>query len=102
VTGQPVIEPDLARMIGERIAMLAEMRGPGAIPLTLVVQPRARRTLAALLRLRAPNCLVLSIAELPASQPIEVVDVVGAAPPAHTPPGLPSPDDHELSESMAA
>ena len=29
VTGQPVIEPDLARMIGERIAMLSAERGLG-------------------------------------------------------------------------
>ncbi len=103
VTGQPVIEPDLARMIGERISMLAEARGPGAIPLTLVVQPRARRTLAALLRLRAPSCLVISIAELPATQPIEVIDVVGAPAPAHQPPSLPHPDSHQdPAESMAA
>ncbi|MCJ2186826.1 flagellar biosynthesis protein FlhA, partial [Novosphingobium beihaiensis] len=45
VTGQPVIEPDLARMIGERISELSEARGPGAVPLTLVVQPAARRAL---------------------------------------------------------
>jgi flagellar biosynthesis protein FlhA len=102
VTGQPVIEPDLARMIGESIVALAEARGPGAIPLTLVVQPRARRTLSALLRLRAPACLVLSISELPPTQPIEVVEVIGAAPPPA--PGLPSPDSHhhDQAESMAA
>jgi flagellar biosynthesis protein FlhA len=95
VTGQPVIEPDLARMIGERIAGLAAERGPNATPLTLVVQPRARRVLAALLRMRAPSCLVLSISELPPTQPIEVVDVVGAAPaPA---PALPEP---HIIESM--
>ena len=107
-TGQPVIEPDLARMIGERVAGLIADRGPGAIPLALVVQPRARRALAALLKLRAPTCLVLSIAELPAAQPIEVVEVIGGqqvAPPA---PGLPSPDLHQAPnsqqdiESMAA
>lgn len=106
VTGQPVIEPDLARMIGETIAALAEARGPGAIPLTLVVQPRARRALAALLRMRAPSCLVISIAELPATQPIEVVDVVGAPPPVNQNPGLPNPDSHanytHEAESMAA
>lgn len=98
-TGQPVIEPDLARMIGERILALGEARGPHAIPLTLVVQPRARRALAALLRLRAPACLVLSISELPATQPIEVIDVIGAAAPPQEPRGLPSPDS---AESMAA
>jgi len=90
VTGQPVIEPDLARMIGEHVAALCTARGPGATPLALVVQARARRALAALLRLRAPAVLVLSIAELPASQPIEVVDVVGAAP--LPPPALPTPE----------
>ena len=83
LTGQPVIEPDLARSIGEHIAALVAERGVGASPLALVVQPRARRALAALLRLRAPSVLVISIAELPAAQPIEVVSVIGA--PASTP-----------------
>ncbi|HKT85722.1 MAG TPA: flagellar biosynthesis protein FlhA [Novosphingobium sp.] len=101
-TGQPVIEPDLARMIGERVTELSTARGPGAIPLTLVVQPRARRALAALLRLRAPTCLVLSIAELPATQPIEVIDVIGSPVPQHQAPGLPHPDHIDPAESMAA
>lgn len=77
VTGQPVIEPDLARGIGERVASLAAERGEGASPPALVVQPQARRALAALLRLRAPGCLVISISELPPAQPIEVVAVIG-------------------------
>jgi flagellar biosynthesis protein FlhA len=77
MTGQPLIEPELSHSIGERIAALVAARGGNAVPLTLVVQPRARRALAALLRLRAPSCLVLSIAELPAAQPIEVVAVIG-------------------------
>nr|WP_156842453.1 flagellar biosynthesis protein FlhA [Novosphingobium aquimarinum] len=102
VTGQPVIEPDLARMIGERVSELTEARGQGAIPLALVVQPRARRALAALLRLRVPTCLVLSIAELPASQPIEVIDVIGSVVPQNSAPGLPAPDMDESAESMAA
>jgi flagellar biosynthesis protein FlhA len=96
-TGQPVIEPDLARMIGERIAALIAARGPGATPVALVVQVRARRALSVLLRLRAPSCLVLSIAELPQAQPIEVIDVVGAPAPALAP-----PDSYEPIESMAA
>jgi flagellar biosynthesis protein FlhA len=95
----PVIEPDLARTIGEHIAALIAQRGSTAPPIALVVQPRARRALAALLKLRAPTCLVLSIAELPAAQPIEVIDVVGAAPPPA--PGLPQPDYFE-AESLAA
>jgi len=102
VTGQPVIEPDLARMIGEHIAQLSAARGPGAIPLVLVVQPRARRALAALLKLRAPACLVLSIAELPATQPIEVIDVIGAPQPAQAAPGLPHHPSSDETESMAA
>jgi flagellar biosynthesis protein FlhA len=83
VTGQPVIEPDLARAIGEHLAALVAERGASAPPLALIVQPRARRTLAALLNQRAPSCLVLSIAELPPAQPIEVIAVIGApsAPP---------------------
>ena len=79
-TGQPVIEPDLARTIAERVAELVASRGANAPPITLIVQPRARRALAALLRLRAPSCLVLSISELPAAQPIEVIEVIGCEP----------------------
>ena len=88
-TGQPLIEPDLARGIGERIAAVVASRGGNAAPLTLVVQPRARRVLAALLKLRAPSCVVVSIAELPASQPIEVIAVIGGE--AQPAPGLPAP-----------
>lgn len=83
-TGQPVIEPDLARGIGERVSDLIAARGPGAPPIALIVQPRARRPLASLLRQRAPNCLVLSIAELPPSQPIEVISVIGGDNPQQT------------------
>ncbi|MCB2076110.1 MAG: flagellar biosynthesis protein FlhA [Novosphingobium sp.] len=104
-TGEPVIEPDLARMIGERVAALSAARGPGAIPLALIVQPRARRALAALLRMRAPGCLVLSISELPPTQPIEVIDVIGGAQNqpqvAGDPPGLPAPNHNEVQESVA-
>jgi flagellar biosynthesis protein FlhA len=85
-TGQPVIEPDLARTIGERIAALIASRDRGDVPVTLIVQPRARRALAALLRLRAPSCTVLSIAELAPEQPIEVIDVIGGEPAAVEPP----------------
>jgi flagellar biosynthesis protein FlhA len=82
-SGQPVIEPDLARTIGEHVAALCAERA--AQPLALIVQPRARRALAALLKLRAPGCLVLSINELPAAQPIEVVAVIGGTLPAPQP-----------------
>jgi flagellar biosynthesis protein FlhA len=99
-TGQPVIEPDLARGIGDYVAALAAERGPSAATLALVVQPRARRALAALLRSRAPSCLVLSIAELPASQPIEVIGVIGGEPPVL--PAPPSSQPLQQNESLAA
>ncbi|NOU04182.1 MAG: hypothetical protein HOO94_11090, partial [Novosphingobium sp.] len=56
-----------------------------------------RRALAALLRLRAPSCLVLSISELPATQPIEVIAVIGGPPAA-----LPPPSSPAATESIAA
>ncbi|MBA4355167.1 MAG: flagellar biosynthesis protein FlhA, partial [Novosphingobium sp.] len=90
-TGQPVIEPDLARGIGERIGAIIAERGPGVPPVALIVQPRARRPLAGLLRLRAPQCLVLSISELPPAQPIEVISVIGGDAP-QPPSEMPIPE----------
>ena len=91
-----MIEPDLARSITERV--LAEMAAHGghgahanAGGAALIVQPRLRRTMAALLRLRAPACAVLSITELPESQPIEVIAVIGGEPPPQRAIGLPPP-----------
>lgn len=73
-TGQPLIEPDCGSMIASRItAMITEAEGP----IALIVQPPARRSLAALLRQRARSCLVLSINELPATQGVEVIGVIG-------------------------
>ena len=102
VTGQPVVEPDLASNIGTRISTLMAERGGGAQPLALIVQPRARRALAALLKLRAPACVVLSIAELPVAQPIEVISVIGGQSPGAG--ALPQPNtyDSQAFESMAA
>ena len=100
VTGQPVIEPDLTRSIDEHAAALVAQRGAGAPPMALIVQPRARRALAALLRLRAPSILVLSIAELPPEQSIEVVAVIGGSVPAA--PALPQPHTHFEPESVPA
>lgn len=93
--------------------LIVAERGPGAPPIALIVQPRARRALAALMRVRAPGCIVLSIAELPPTQPIEVLDVIGGEPP---PPvaqltdqsrathGGPTSDDHlePYAEGLAA
>ena len=102
ISGQPVIEPDLARNIGEEASAIIAERGAGAT-IALIVQPRLRRPLAALLRLRAPGCVVMSIAELPETQPVEVIAVIGGTPQPAL--GLPSPD-HDVSrqtfESMAA
>ena len=74
-TGQPLIEPDCGHMIVREASRIADAQG-GAI--ALIVQPPARRALAALLKARSPRCLVLSIAELPAAQPIAVIGVIGA------------------------
>ncbi len=74
-SGELLIEPDCARMIGEQIAELINSQEQ---PAALIVQPPARRALSTLLRTRAPDCLVLSLAELPAEQPVDVIAVVGA------------------------
>jgi flagellar biosynthesis protein FlhA len=97
--GQIVIEPDLARSIGERIAQIVAQRPSGAGAPALIVQPRARRPLSALLRLRAPGCVVLSINELPAAQPIEVIAVVGGEEAA--PPQLGAPVEEAVHEREA-
>ncbi len=73
-TGQPLIEPDCGAMIIERVnAIIAET----GCAIALIVQPPARRALARLLKLRASRCAVLSINELPASQSVEVVGLIG-------------------------
>jgi flagellar biosynthesis protein FlhA len=100
VTGLPVIEPDLARTIGERVNAIIAQRGPGALSPALIVQPRAR-ALAMLMRQRAPACLVLSIAELPPTQPIEVVAVIGEETPTG-PPQLPPPNSGTAEPALAA
>ncbi|MBV1917102.1 MAG: flagellar biosynthesis protein FlhA [Sphingomonadaceae bacterium] len=102
MTGQPVIEPDLSRMIGDQVNALQEGREPGAGAMALVVQPKARRALAALLKMRASSCLVLSIAELPASQPIDVIAVIGGEQPEQEALGLPQPDMTETYEGIPA
>ena len=99
-----------ARKAGRDVeSLLAEMAANGGAGggAALIVQPRLRRAMAALLRLRAPGCVVLSIAELPETQPVEVIAVVGGEPPPQR--GLPAPEpSHEPSsarqpaESMAA
>ena len=74
-TGQPLIEPDCGSMIVREVNAVAEVEGS---PVALIVQPPARRALTTLLKARSPRCLVLSIAELPAAQPIAVVGTIGA------------------------
>ena len=86
-TGQPLMEPDCGNMIVRAINAVADAER-GAI--ALIVQPPARRALAALLKSRAPRCLVLSITELPASQPIAVVGVIGGS---DEPPALAAPEE---------
>ena len=90
----------LARSIGEHVAALVAERGVDGRPMALVVQPRARRALAGLLKLRAPSVLVISIAELPPAQGIEVVAVIGA--PAPQPAALPPAAQTFEPESVPA
>lgn len=92
-TGQPLIEPDCGSMIVREANAITDAE-QGAI--ALIVQPPARRALASLLKQRAPRCLVLSIAELPPTQPIAVVGVIGEDASAE-PPALAAPDATELA-----
>jgi flagellar biosynthesis protein FlhA len=85
-TGYPLIEPDCGAMIQREANALADAERSA---IALIVQPPARRALAALLKHRVPRCLVLSIAELPATQPIAVFGTIGA--PAE-PPALAAPE----------
>jgi flagellar biosynthesis protein FlhA len=90
-TGYPLIEPDCGAMIQREINAVADAEKG---PIALIVQPPARRALAGLLKHRAPRCLVLSITELPAAQPIAVVGVIGS--PSETP-ALSAPAREELA-----
>lgn len=76
-TGQPMIEPDLASMIANAVGGFVKQAN-GAI--ALIVQPPARRAIANLLKTRSPRCIVLSINELPPTQPVEVIGLVGNTP----------------------
>jgi flagellar biosynthesis protein FlhA len=92
-TGQPLIEPDCGSMIVKTVnRLLTEQAGP----IALIVQPPARRALAALLKHRARGCLVISINELPASQTVEVVGIIGGSN------GAASPSDETLSDSSSS
>jgi flagellar biosynthesis protein FlhA len=96
VTGQPLIDPDCAAMIVRAVGDVIAAEGG---PVALIVQPPARRALAGLLKQRARPCLVLSITELPATQPVEVVGVIGAEaePEAAPAAALPAPIPQEIA-----
>ena len=86
-TGQPMVEPECGSMIVAALNASIEAEGEA---IALIVQPPARRPLANLLRQRVQRCLVLSINELPATQPVEVVRVIGGE---EAPPEAPPADD---------
>ena len=68
-SGEIVIEPDLARSIGERIATIVAQRDPAATRPALIVQPRARpraRGIAASARAAMPRPVDQRIARFPA------------------------------------
>ncbi|WP_241721430.1 flagellar biosynthesis protein FlhA [Porphyrobacter sp. GA68] len=77
VTGHPVLEAHHAQAIGRQVAEIADRLAQGRSP-ALVVQPPVRRVVADLLRTRAPGCLVISIAELPPRQAVEIIATVSA------------------------
>ncbi len=91
-TGQPLIEPECGSVIAETLTQILEAEGE---PIALIVQPPVRRSIATLLSQRVPRCLVLSINELPATQPVEVVGVIGAE-------AEPQPPAAALSDETAA
>ncbi|MHA7820932.1 MAG: flagellar biosynthesis protein FlhA [Erythrobacter sp.] len=94
-SGQPLIEPDCGGMIVASVNQAVEEAGG---PVALIVQPPARRTLANLLRQRARSCQVLSINELPVTQGVEVVMVIGAGEEtAQLAPSLQQPPPEELA-----
>jgi flagellar biosynthesis protein FlhA len=98
-TGQPVVDPDCGAMIARAVAdYIDQAKGP----IALVVQPPARRALANLLRQRAPRCQVLSIRELPASQAVEVIGVIGEEPAADAQPALAHATGADATEALAA
>lgn len=76
-TGQPLIEPDCGAMIVAQVSAIIEAVNA---PLALIVQPPARRALTRLLKQRVSRCAVLSINELPSSQAVDVVGLIGGAP----------------------
>ncbi|MEL6737716.1 MAG: FHIPEP family type III secretion protein, partial [Pseudomonadota bacterium] len=98
-TGQPLIEPDCAAMIVSRVqAIIAEVNAPVA----LIVQPPARRALARLLKQRAARCAVLSINELPATQSVEVVGLIGNEMTPVTAPALGAPEGADTAAQTGA
>ena len=87
-TGQPLIDPDCGAMIVRTLGEIIAVEGG---PVALIVQPPARRALAALVKQRVRACLVLSINELPSNRPVEVVGVIGAELPVQG--ALPAPEE---------
>ena len=99
-TGQPLIDPDLASSIAEQVAKLAQNAEGGEVGHALIVQPPVRRTMARLLKNRVPSCLVLSVSELPASQPVDVRAVIGAdTAPNAAPQALPSDSQNQFAKA---
>jgi len=95
-TGQPLIEPECGEMIVDQVTALIEKVNA---PVALIVQPPARRALTRLLRQRASRCAVLSINELPSSQAVDVVGLVGGG--AASDPS-PEPPPHNLAQPAPA
>ncbi|MCJ7420389.1 flagellar biosynthesis protein FlhA [Sphingomicrobium astaxanthinifaciens] len=89
--GKLLLAPELAGAIGDEIAEIVASRDAAHPSPALIVQPAVRRALAELLKLRCPQGRVISINELPQSQPIDVIAVVGQQNEVQTPPMIAAP-----------
>ena len=82
----------------DRVAEIRRAIETGSYP---VLPVRVADAMSALLKLRAPGCLVISINELPAAQPIEVIAVIGGD--QEQPRALSEAPTHEIErEALAA
>lgn len=97
-SGQPLVDPDLAASIAAQISEITQGDSGEASGFALIVQPPVRRTMARLLKNRVPGCLVLSVSELPASQPVDVRSVIGGTHAA--PDALPAPETSDTFENL--
>lgn len=77
-SGEPLVDPDLAASIAAQITEVTREDTAAGRGFALIVQPPVRRTMTRLLNARVAGCHVMSVSELPATQPVDVRAVIGA------------------------